>query len=81
MKPIGIIIAVILAVLIVFIGYNYLNQPQPMSERLDNAAGALGNGNLGEALDEAGNETRGDKITDDLNDAGNALTASPTTAQ
>lgn len=69
MKPAGILIAIVVAVLIVFIGYTYLNQPQPMSERFDNAASQLGNGNLGEAVDEMGNETRGDKLTDDMNDA------------
>lgn len=81
MKPMGIIIAVVVAVLLVFIGYSYLNQPQPMSERIDNAAGELGNGNVGEAFNELGNETRGEKLSDDLSDAAGALTPSPTTAQ
>ncbi len=81
MKPIGIIIAVVVAVLIAFIGYNYMNQPQPMSERIDNATTELGNGNIGEALDEAGNETRGDKVTEDLNDAADAVAPAPATAQ
>lgn len=81
MKPMGIIIAVVVAVLLVFIGYTYLNQPQPMSERLDNAGAQLGNGNVGEAFDELGNETRGDKLTDDMNDASEAVTPAPANAQ
>ena len=81
MKPMGIIIAVVVAVLVVFVGYSYLNQPQPMSERLDNAGTELGNGNVGEAFDELGNETRGDKLSDDLNDAKEAVTPAPSNTQ
>lgn len=78
MKPMGIIIAVVVAVLVVFIGYTYMSQPQPMSERLDHAGTALGNGNVGEAFEEMGHETRGDKITDDINDAAEAVAPSTT---
>jgi uncharacterized membrane protein (DUF106 family) len=64
-----IIIAIIVGLIAAYVGYNYMNQPQPMSERIDNTATQLGNGNLGEAVDEAGNATKGEKLQDDLKDA------------
>ena len=69
MKIPMILIAVLVGLIVAYLGYNYLNQPQPMSDRIDNTLNELGNGNVGEAADEAGNSTIGEKINDDVKDA------------
>lgn len=63
-----ILIAIIVGLIAAYVGYAYLNQPQPMSDRIDNTVTELGAGNFGEAADEASNATIGDKISDDVQD-------------
>lgn len=63
------VIALVIGILAAFGAYMYLRQPEPAGERLDNAVDQLKRGNLGEAGDELNNETRGDKLRDDLQDA------------
>lgn len=70
-----ILIAVLVGLIAAYAGYNYLNQPLPMSDRIDNTVNELGNGNIGEAADEAGNSTVGDKINDEVKDATQPATA------
>lgn len=69
-----IIAAIVVGLIAAFIGYNYMQQPRPLSDRLESGIDELGKGNVGEAADEVGNQTQGDKITDDVKDA-----VSPTT--
>ncbi len=69
MKTPMLIIAIIVGLIAAYVGYSYLNQPMPMSDRIDNTVGELGNGNIGEAADEASNSTVGEKLNDDLQDA------------
>lgn len=68
MKTPVILVAIIVGLIAAYLGYNYMNQPQPLSDRIDNTVTELGNGNVGEAADEAGNATMGDKITDEVKD-------------
>ena len=69
-------VMVALGLVTAVVAYNYLNEPEPVANRMENAADQLGAGRLGEALDELGNETRGEKIQDDVQDA---LDVSPNT--
>ena len=63
-----IILAVIVGLVAAFVGYNYMQQPRPLSDRLESGVDQLGAGNLGEAANEVGNETQGEKITEDVQD-------------
>lgn len=69
MKPVSVIIVLVLAVVVALVAYNYFEKPEPLSDRLGNAVDELGNGNVREAGDELGNETRGDKAVDEIKDA------------
>jgi len=71
-----ILLAVIVGALLVIIAYGYLSQPQPMSERFDNAASELGDGNIGNALDQMDNQTVGEQIGDNIEDAAQAVSPS-----
>ena len=68
MKTPVILISIVVGLIAAYVGYSYMNQPQPMSNRIDNTATQIGNGDVGEALDEAGNATMGDKLKDDIKD-------------
>jgi hypothetical protein len=63
-----IIAAIVVGLIAAFIGYNYMQQPRPLSDRLEGGIDQIGQGNLGEAADEVGNETQGEKLTDDVQD-------------
>ena len=63
-----IIAAIVVGLIAAFVGYSYMQQPRPLSDRLESGIDQLGNGNVGEAMQEVGNETQGDKLKDDLND-------------
>ncbi|RYG61488.1 MAG: hypothetical protein EON60_03365 [Alphaproteobacteria bacterium] len=63
-----IISAIVVGLIAAFVGYNYMQQPRPLSDRLESGVDQLGAGNLGEAAQEVGNETQGEKLQDDLND-------------
>ncbi|RYG61360.1 MAG: hypothetical protein EON60_03855 [Alphaproteobacteria bacterium] len=63
-----IIAAIVVGLIAAFVGYNYMQQPRPLSDRLESGVDQLGEGNLGEAAQEVGNETQGEKLKDDLND-------------
>ena len=69
------IAAIVVGLIAAFIGYSYMQQPRPLSDRIDSSIDQLGNGNLGEAGDELGNQTQGEKIMDDVNDATAPATA------
>lgn len=69
MKPVNVIIVLVLAVIVALVAYNYFEKPQPLGDRVGNAVNELSVGNTTEALDELGNETRGDKIVDEVKDA------------
>lgn len=63
-----IIAAIVVGLIAAFVGYNYMQQPRPLSDRLESGIDQLGEGNIGEAAQEVGNETQGEKLKDDLND-------------
>lgn len=63
-----IIAAIVVGLIAAFVGYSYMQQPRPLSDRLESGVDQLGQGNLGEAAQEVGNETQGEKLQDDLND-------------
>lgn len=56
----------VMAVAVGIIGY--LNQPLDTSYRVAQSMDALNNGSLTEAVDELENETKGDKIADEIGD-------------
>lgn len=63
------IIALLIVALVAVAGYLYMNQERTAGERLGDSLDALNDGNLGEAVDEMGNETKGDKVIDEMKDA------------
>lgn len=69
MKPVNVIIVLVLAVVVALVAYNYFQQPEPVGDRVGNAIDQLSNGNVREAGDELGNQTRGDKAMDEVKDA------------
>lgn len=77
MKPAVILIAVLIGAVAAYVGYTYMNTERPLSDRLESTIDAAGQGNLGEAADEAGNTTYGDKLNDDLKDAVDSVTPTP----
>jgi hypothetical protein len=69
MKPVNVIIVLVLAVVVALVAYNYFEQPEPVGNRVSNAIDQLSNGNVSEAGDELKNQTRGDKMIDQVEDA------------
>ncbi len=68
MRPPVIIAAIIVGLIAAFVGYNYMQQPRPLSDRLESGIDRLGEGNVGEAVQEVGHQTQGEKLKDDLHD-------------
>lgn len=63
------VLLVVVALLAAVIAYNYLTEPRPLEERLDSAAEQLGQGNIGNAIDEVENKTPMEQISEGVNDA------------
>lgn len=63
------ILYVVLAVVVGWLGYAYFNEPKPLGERFDRAASELRDGEGGRALESLGNSTRGEQLEDDVRDA------------
>lgn len=63
-----ILVLILAALAVVGVAY-YFNQPRTVEERMDAAGSELGNGNFGQAIQEMGNETQGEKIQNDVQDA------------
>ena len=62
-------LAVIIGLIVAYAGYNYLQQPRPLGDRIDDTVGELKQGNLGNAVDEAGSATNGEKINTEIDHA------------
>jgi hypothetical protein len=59
----------ILAAILVLVLYVQWNTPRPTSERVADSLNELNKGNLGRAAQELGNETYGDKVTSNVENA------------
>ena len=65
----SILLAAVAAVAVVY----FLQQPRSMEDRMDSAAEQLSEGNLGNALENLGNETNGQQLQSDLENAAESM--------
>lgn len=67
------VIAYILVLIIVLIGglfiYQKMQEPRTLGENIDSAAGELKQGNVGNAVQELGTQTEGEKLQNDVQQA------------
>jgi len=73
----GSVIAYLLVIVIILIGglfvYQKMQEPRTLGENIDSAAGELKDGNLGNAVQEMGTQTEGEKLQNDVNQATDAV--------
>jgi hypothetical protein len=63
-----ILVLILAALAVVGVAY-YFNQPRTVEERMDAAGTELGDGNFGQAIQEMGNETEGERIQNNIDEA------------
>ena len=65
-RPLAAVLLLVLLACLGYLAYSYVTQEIPLSEKLDNASHQLDQGHLGQAVGELNNQTRGDKMQNDL---------------
>lgn|GEM_PF-5873025 len=58
--------AIIVLIIVAVGAYIYLSQPEPITDRMGNAATDITNGDFSRAADDMDNQTRGEQMGDDI---------------